>query len=274
MRIIVTGDRSWNAAELAEAVVKRLILRYGGDIVIVHGAAPGIDWSFTRACQELGVQQEAHPADWGDLQAIVAVVRQTKDGTRYNANAGPTRNAEMVADGAAMCIAFHPLPGPKPGDQGLRAPGVPAGRGPGRPQGMDREPLRELADIFAAAIVGCSALNNRLQVLVRLDAALTPRTSRGGRWRCRRSRSRTGSRISQLWRGPDSGWEAGASGRGACRRRRLDGSTSSQSRQTPPSGMPYWNKCCTKRYRFLLHSVASWPWASTCQMCGTLCAFR
>jgi hypothetical protein len=33
--------------------------------------------------------------------------RTPKDGTRYNANAGPTRNAEMVAAGAEMCIAFH-----------------------------------------------------------------------------------------------------------------------------------------------------------------------
>jgi hypothetical protein len=26
---------------------------------------------------------------------------------RYNANAGPVRNAQMVAAGAGMCIAFH-----------------------------------------------------------------------------------------------------------------------------------------------------------------------
>src|SRR5262249_54521040 len=56
----------------------------------------------------------------GSLQTIVpgsgspigptpggAVVRQTKDGTRYNANADPERNAEMIAAGADMCIAFH-----------------------------------------------------------------------------------------------------------------------------------------------------------------------
>jgi hypothetical protein len=37
MRIIVTGDRNWNAHELGEAVVRRLRVRYGQDIVIVHG---------------------------------------------------------------------------------------------------------------------------------------------------------------------------------------------------------------------------------------------
>jgi hypothetical protein len=75
--------------------------------VIVHGAAPGIDWAFTKACGELGVEQEAHPARWDDLHAPGAIIRQTKDGIRYNANAGPTRNAEMVAAGAGMCVAFH-----------------------------------------------------------------------------------------------------------------------------------------------------------------------
>jgi hypothetical protein len=107
MRIIVSGDRNWNAHDLAEEVVERLLIRYGRDIVIVHGAAPGIDWAFTRACQDLSVKQEAHPARWNELDAPGAVIRQTKDGMRYNANAGPVRNVEMVAAGAGMCIAFH-----------------------------------------------------------------------------------------------------------------------------------------------------------------------
>ena len=53
MRIIVTGDRHWYAPDLAENVLARLLLRYGPAIVIVHGAATGIDRSFSEACDEL-----------------------------------------------------------------------------------------------------------------------------------------------------------------------------------------------------------------------------
>jgi hypothetical protein len=107
MRVLITGDRNWAPHDLAKQVVERLLTRYGRGILIVHGAAPGIDWAFTRACQDLSVAQEAHAARWNELDAPGAVIRQTKDGVRYNANAGPARNAEMVAAGAEMCIALH-----------------------------------------------------------------------------------------------------------------------------------------------------------------------
>jgi hypothetical protein len=107
MRVIITGDRNWYAPDLAAEVVKRLLVRYGPDLAIVHGAAPGIDWSFTQACGDLGVKAEVHPARWDLLEVPGAIVRQNKDGLRYNANAGPIRNAAMVAAGAGMCVAFH-----------------------------------------------------------------------------------------------------------------------------------------------------------------------
>jgi hypothetical protein len=37
MRVIITGDRDWYAPELAAKVVKRLLVRYGPDLTIVHG---------------------------------------------------------------------------------------------------------------------------------------------------------------------------------------------------------------------------------------------
>ena len=41
IRVLVTGDRFWNCTALAEAVVRRLIARYGNDLVVVHGRAAG-----------------------------------------------------------------------------------------------------------------------------------------------------------------------------------------------------------------------------------------
>jgi hypothetical protein len=107
MRVIVTGDRNWYAPDLAEEVVGRLLVRYGPGLVIVHGGATGIDRSFAEACDDLGVEQEAYPARWEELDAPGAVIRYDKRNRPYNANAGPIRNAEMVAAGAGMCIALH-----------------------------------------------------------------------------------------------------------------------------------------------------------------------
>jgi hypothetical protein len=33
----------------------------------LHGAATGIDRSFAETCGDLGVDQEAHPAGWDEL---------------------------------------------------------------------------------------------------------------------------------------------------------------------------------------------------------------
>jgi hypothetical protein len=107
MRIIVTGDRNWYASDLAEQVINRLLVRYGPGLVIVHGGATGIDRSFAEACGELGVEQEAHPANWEEMDHPEAVIRYDKRNRPYNANAGPIRNAKMVAEGAGMCLAFH-----------------------------------------------------------------------------------------------------------------------------------------------------------------------
>jgi hypothetical protein len=107
MRIIVTGDRRWYAPELAEQVLNRLLLRHGPDLVIVHGGDTGIDHSFSEACGELGVEQEAHQARWEELDHTEVVIRYDMRNRPYNANAGPIGNAEMVAAGAEMCLALH-----------------------------------------------------------------------------------------------------------------------------------------------------------------------
>jgi hypothetical protein len=54
----VTGDCFWAC---------RLVDRYGPDIVIVHGAATGVDESFDSAARRLGIKVEAYLADWDRL---------------------------------------------------------------------------------------------------------------------------------------------------------------------------------------------------------------
>jgi hypothetical protein len=99
VRVIVTGDRAWHCDELATRVVARLIERYGRDgLVLVHGAATGVDSAFDRAGIAVGVAREPHPADW----------------KRPGKRAGPIRNGEMVTAGVDLCIAVHKfIPGSK-----------------------------------------------------------------------------------------------------------------------------------------------------------------
>ena len=91
MRILVTGDRHWHCDDLAERIVRRLVKRYGSDIMIVNGGTPGVDWAFSKACRKLRVATEVHTSDRRTLGNI----------------AGPARNREMVQSGADQCVAFH-----------------------------------------------------------------------------------------------------------------------------------------------------------------------
>lgn len=91
MRIIVTGDRFWACNQLAAGIIRRLVGRYGPDVVIVHGGATGVDESFATAAKGQGVAVEAHPADWD----------------RLGKRAGPLRNRAMIEAGAGLCLAVH-----------------------------------------------------------------------------------------------------------------------------------------------------------------------
>lgn len=93
-RILVTGSREWyDAAKLAfhlgEAVGEAR--KAGRTPVIVHGACPtGADIMAAHIAHDHSIQAEDHPADW----------------RTHGKPAGFRRNAEMVALGADLCLAF------------------------------------------------------------------------------------------------------------------------------------------------------------------------
>lgn len=99
-RVLVTGSRSTTPEE--DAYVQQELSRaYASDLrnhgpramVVVQGECPygGVDLAAKLwALRTVGVTDEGHEADWGNL----------------GAKAGPIRNSHMVSLGADLCLAF------------------------------------------------------------------------------------------------------------------------------------------------------------------------
>lgn len=96
-RVLITGSRTWADIDVVRDALVHARWDAGGPMVVVHGAcrsgADAIASWWVRGHQRHGnpleITEEPHPADW-----------------RYGKAAGPRRNAEMVALGAQLCLAF------------------------------------------------------------------------------------------------------------------------------------------------------------------------
>ena len=92
-RLLITGSRDWEDEEAVRFEIAGMTLLHPG-LVIVHGACPsGADLFADKAATDIGVRQERHPAQW-------------RVNGKLDRSAGFRRNAEMVALGADVCLAF------------------------------------------------------------------------------------------------------------------------------------------------------------------------
>jgi YspA, cpYpsA-related SLOG family len=91
-RILVTGSRDWaDEGLIAGALLLETSRRPASQaITVVHGGARGADEMAARIAVHYAWQAEPHPADW----------------SAHGKGAGFRRNAEMVALGADICLAF------------------------------------------------------------------------------------------------------------------------------------------------------------------------
>lgn len=86
-RVLITGSRSWVDAR----TITNALAIYGVGDTLVSGACPeGADAMAESAAAAFGMTLELHPAQWAT----------------YGRRAGFMRNAEMVALGADVCLAF------------------------------------------------------------------------------------------------------------------------------------------------------------------------
>lgn len=89
-RILITGSRDWqDEIEIMSAIAD--VASPPDGWTLVSGACPnGADAIGEAFAKGLGLTVERHPADWA----------------RHGKRAGFVRNAEMVALGADVCLAF------------------------------------------------------------------------------------------------------------------------------------------------------------------------
>jgi hypothetical protein len=92
IRILITGSREVDgpAEVLISDVLAEVIKVAGPGATIVHGGARGVDTVASFWAVATGLQHEPHRADWD----------------AHGKGAGHMRNAEMVALGASVCLAF------------------------------------------------------------------------------------------------------------------------------------------------------------------------
>jgi hypothetical protein len=108
-RVLVTGSRGWDDDHYIATVLAEIkATEFFADAVLVHGAAKGVDTIAAEAWRDLGGRVEAVPAKWGGcVDRCPPGHRKSKGGRSWCPTAGHRRNADMVARGADLCLAFH-----------------------------------------------------------------------------------------------------------------------------------------------------------------------
>jgi YspA, cpYpsA-related SLOG family len=92
VRILISGSRYWQDAQVISDALVAAIADVDGPVTIVHGGARGADQLAAALATTFGpnVTTEKWPADWD----------------RHGKKAGVIRNQEMVDAGADWCLAF------------------------------------------------------------------------------------------------------------------------------------------------------------------------
>ena len=106
MKVLVTGSRSNNLWGFIFDTLDVINEDKGPFTEIIVGDATGVDHWAMEWAKERGIPFRVFEADWDDLSHEDAVIRQRKDGSKYDAKAGPRRNQAMVDEKPDLGVVF------------------------------------------------------------------------------------------------------------------------------------------------------------------------
>ena len=90
-RLLVSGSREWDQEHVLQMMIAQFWVRYGDDLIVVHGDCPrGADRMAREFCERHGIKQEKYPADWN----------------RHGKAAGHIRNKVMVDTKPDFAVFF------------------------------------------------------------------------------------------------------------------------------------------------------------------------
>lgn len=109
-RILVTGSRHWTDDVAIKEALARFIAYFEGPVTIVCGGVYGADRTAAILAPAFGphITVERWPADWYGpcLAECRPNHRKSLRGITHCPDAGNHRNADMIAAGADLCLAF------------------------------------------------------------------------------------------------------------------------------------------------------------------------
>lgn len=125
MRVMITGGREYENRTRVYQILDAAVLRLKMSELIVGDCPTGLDAIGRQWARERGFPYREFKAKWSDLTAPGARIKKRRDGTEYNANAGPDRNKAMVEQGQPHHgLAFKGGSGTRDAIGHLRAAGI------------------------------------------------------------------------------------------------------------------------------------------------------
>lgn len=115
MKTIIAGSRSITDYLIVKDVIQSAPFTISE---VVSGRAPGVDELGEQWANENNVPIQPFPADWDNLDAPGAVIKENRWGKKYNARAGHDRNKKMAQYAQALIAIWD---GKSPGTKDMMA---------------------------------------------------------------------------------------------------------------------------------------------------------
>jgi hypothetical protein len=105
MRVIIAGGRDFQHYKLMKYKMIEILKNITTPITIIQGGAEGADKLAITFAKERGYKMKQYDAEWDNLLAPGAIIKNNSFGKPYNAKAGIDRNEKMAKNADAL-VAF------------------------------------------------------------------------------------------------------------------------------------------------------------------------